>query len=149
MKVSFVSRADAMAMILNGQLEGKSLISISDTNKEKSYMSDLWSYNVDKGHAIFLNFPDVEDGSGLTNQKLEQIIRFSDKSVRANSDIVVHCFAGISRSGAVAKWINEYFLLGNQYLDDYVGHNKHIFYSLMEHSGVQTMRQFYKEQEDV
>lgn len=44
----------------------------------------------------------------MTEEQGKQIVDF----VKANKDVhnfIVHCAAGISRSGAIAKFINEYF----------------------------------------
>jgi predicted protein tyrosine phosphatase len=44
--------------------------------------------------------------------------------------IVVHCHAGISRSGAVAKWIAEQYKL--DFNQDYQLFNKHVYRQLVE-----------------
>jgi predicted protein tyrosine phosphatase len=147
MKIKFISRTDAIKFIKSDLKYHKSLdiISISDTNKEKKEMRDLWINNKSyENAAIFLNFHDI-DGieSGFTEQKARKIIEFVKESHAKKKDILVHCFVGISRSGAVAKFINDYFMEGDRYLDDYVGHNLHIYYTLLELAGVQTMRQYY------
>lgn len=151
MVINFTDRRKAKALINLGyfSLRDEDLISISDTNKEKKEIRDMWMSNKkDSNAAIFLNFEDV-DGieSGLTESKAKQIIKFAEKSHKKKKNITIHCFAGISRSGAVAKFINEYFMEGNEYLENYQGHNRYVYYTLLETAGIQTMRSYYKELE--
>lgn len=152
MKVTFVSRADALRMIAEGYFaDGKTdLISISDTNKEKQIVRAAWLANkADANAAIFLNFLDISDiACQLTDAKVRHIVKFATTSFTRKKDVVVHCFVGVSRSGAVAKFINDYWGLGDRYLEDYVGHNKYIYYTLLEAAGVPTLRSYYKNLED-
>ena len=147
MNVTFVSRADALAMIEQGYFaDGKTdLISISDTNKEKQAVRAAWLANkADANAAIFLNFLDINDiACQLTDAKAQRIVDFSTSTFRKRKDLVVHCYMGISRSGAVAKFVNDYWGLGDRYLEDYVGHNKYVYYTLLERAGVPTLRSYY------
>jgi hypothetical protein len=43
---------------------------------------------------------------------------------------------GVSRSGAVAKWINDYYGLDNRYLNEYYHHNRYVYDTLMSVCGV-------------
>lgn len=147
MKVKFVSRSDMISLIRNEQLSDVCIISISDTNREKQEMYTLCKEHSQGRCKAFLNFPDVEDSVSLTTNKLQQVLRVSEYAFKNKLDVIVHCFLGVSRSGAVAKYINDYYMLGDRYLEDYVGHNKNLYYELMECSGVQTQRQYYKELE--
>lgn len=152
MNIKFVDRGTAKRMTEAGHfaLTTTDFISISDTHREAQQMRELWMDNkVDANAALFLKFADIDDNSsGFTDKDAERVIDFAQESFVKRKDIIVHCFAGISRSGAVAKFINEYWGLGNEYLETYAGHNRHIYYKLLEQAGVPTMRQHYAKLEE-
>lgn len=147
MKIKFVDRGTAKREIEAGAyaLNQLDLISISDTHSEAHQMRELWLDNkIDANAALFLKFQDIDDNSsGFTDKDAQRVINFVQESVVKRKDIVVHCFAGISRSGAVAKFVNEHWGLGDEYLETYQGHNRHIYYKLLENAGVPTLRQYY------
>jgi len=149
--ISFVDRGTAKRLIRDGYFDRNicDFISISDTNPEAAEMRELWLDNkIDSNAAIFLRFQDIDDlSSGFNEHKAKRVIDFLQESYVKRKDVVVHCFAGISRSGAVAKFANEYWGLGDQYLEDYRGHNIHIYYTLLEAANVPTQRQYYAELE--
>ena len=147
MKVVFVSRCDMIKLIKNKSLRSVCIVSVSDNNREKQEMYNLCKEYSQGLCKAFVNFPDVEDGVCLTDKKIKQILRVCDYAFKNKLDIVVHCFLGVSRSGAIAKYINDYYMLGDTYLEDYTGHNKNLYYALMEASGVMTQRQYYKSME--
>lgn len=151
MKIKFVDRGTAKRLIRDGYFDRNicDFISISDTNSEATEMRELWIDNkVDNNAAVFLRFQDIDDlSSGFTEQKAKRIVNFLQESYVKRKDVIVHCFAGISRSGAVAKFANEYWGLGDQYLEDYKGHNIHVYYTLLEAAEVPTQRQYYAELE--
>lgn len=64
---------------------------------------------------LVLYFDDVEEGPNAMTA--EQAKRIADFALRPGDDrpIIVHCSAGISRSGAVGDVLNLYF---NRYIDD-------------------------------
>ena len=152
MKVTFVDRGTAKRQIEAGAyvLNNLDLISISDTWSEAAQMRELWLDNkVDANAALFLKFQDIDDNSsGFTDKDAQRIVEFAQESYIKRKDIVVHCFAGISRSGAVAKFINEHWALGDVVLDTYAGHNHHVYYTLLEQAGVPTQRQYYAKLEE-
>ena len=147
MNVKFVSRGDAKKYISKNHFIDADcdLVSISDTHKEAEQMKELWLANKKHANAaVFLRFADMDDSSsGFDSKKAETICNFLEQSFRKKKDVIVHCFAGISRSGAVAKFANEYYGLNDAYLDTYTGHNLWVFYTLLEQAGVPTQRQYY------
>lgn len=151
MQVKFVSRGDAKKYIKENHFSETNcdFISISDTNSEVAQMKKLWIENKQESNAaVFLRFQDLDNGqSGFDRKKAEVITRFVATSHKKKKDVIVHCFAGISRSGAVAKFINEYYALGDEYLSNYTGHNLWVFYTLLEVAGVPTMREYYSDLE--
>ena len=152
MQIKFIDRGTAKRNIENGAfaLNQLDLISISDTWSEAQQMRELWLDNkIDTNAALFLKFADIDDNSsGFTDKDAERVVNFVQESFVKRKDVVVHCFAGISRSGAVAKFVNEYWGLGDEFLEAYAGHNRHIFYKLLEAAGVPTLRQYYSNLED-
>jgi len=58
---------------------------------------------------------------------IEFVERCSNEKVEG---ILVHCYAGISRSAAVAKWISEQH--GLTFPADYNQYNKHVYATLRE-----------------
>lgn len=152
MKIRFTDRGTAKREIEAGAyaLNDIDLISISDTWSESQQMRELWLGNkIDTNAALFLKFADIDDNSsGFTDKDAERVVNFVQESFVKRKDVVVHCFAGISRSGAVAKFVNEYWGLGDEYLEAYAGHNRHIYYKLLENAGVPTLRQYYSKLED-
>jgi protein tyrosine/serine phosphatase len=152
MQIKFIDRGTAKRNIENGAfaLNQLDLISISDTWSEAQEMRELWLDNkIDTNAALFLKFADIDDNSsGFTDKDAEHVVNFVQESFVKRKDVVVHCFAGISRSGAVAKFVNEYWGLGDEFLEAYAGHNRHIFYKLLEAAGVPTLRQYYSNLED-
>lgn len=75
---------------------------------------------------------DCEKDSEFTKKKAQQICEFVDKisSMRLDN-IVVHCYAGISRSAAVAKFIS--IIMHLRYPEHYMLYNKHVFRTLMNY----------------
>jgi protein tyrosine phosphatase len=59
-------------------------------------------------------------------------------------ELVVHCAAGISRSGAVAKFANIYLGLDIPKLNNYDMHNIYVFNTLCDCAGIETQQSYYK-----
>lgn len=78
------------------------LLQISDVCKQQP-IPKYEEYFKDK---LCLNFNDVEDEfdmSSISDYQAQQIADFILKAKADNADIVVHCLAGICRSGAVVE----------------------------------------------
>lgn len=148
--VQFVDRWTAKKLIKSRSLYNTHIISVNDTLSELKEMKYISENNgFDRDSAKFLFFRDIDNAdSGFTVRTAEQIIEFADYSVKSNKNILVHCFAGISRSGAIAKFINEHWMLGDLYLENYAGHNHYIYNTLLETAGVETMRSYYTKLEN-
>jgi hypothetical protein len=153
MKVNFVSRSRMRQLIIDGYYYSKQqpkdkadIISISSTHGDKNKMRELWNENRSFPNCgLFMVFYDVDsDLSRFTENKARQIIEFVNTSHRKGAkSIDIHCDMGISRSGAVAKWVNEYLGLQNLYLDDYTRYNRFVYEKLCYLSGVQTLKNYY------
>lgn len=126
-KVEFCSRAEAIKMAGNPHW---SIISIVEPWTAPARLQPDW-------RAILrLEFLDtVDDGSwqtGLFDEgHARQIIGFVDDAIK-NKDIgiIVHCWAGVSRSAAVAKWIAG--LHGLSFNEEYKLYNPHVYRKLCE-----------------
>lgn len=72
-----------------------------------------------KKNVLILNFDDVFEDSNkgsFTDKQALEIINFINENGDKikNSKCVVHCSAGVSRSGAVGTFINDYFLFNSE-----------------------------------
>ena len=86
-------------------------ISINDTCG-----TDETPYFENKDNVIVLFFDDVETdiqtkhgiAKAFTNIQAKQLLQFIDRN-KDKESCIVHCAAGISRSGAVGTFVNDYF----------------------------------------
>lgn len=140
MRVEFKSRAELERLVYSGILQPGSrwdIISISDSNCEKRNFRNFWlDHKREEGiAALFLNFQDTDDlTSGFTPAKARQIVRFASETVRKEKDLLVHCWLGVSRSAAVAKWYSEYFGIDSPSLENYTLYNTYIYSKLVEYA---------------
>lgn len=134
-KVNFISRHDAKILLQVGFPTNTALISISDTMEERQEIFDLVK---SKGVPAFVCVAKDMDSadSGFTVDLAGHMQDFIAVSIQVKENIIVHCLAGVSRSGAIAKWINDYYNLDDWYLSDYKGHNKYIYEVMNEAAGV-------------
>lgn len=104
-------------------------ISITDRMMSyKPYIDPNWKESL---ALEFFDF-DSEKESEFTNKHAKQICEFVDKISSMNLQyIVVHCFAGISRSAAVANFIS--CVMNLQFPDHYMLYNKYVFRTLMNY----------------
>lgn len=133
--VSFVSRHSFINMLYLGTIDCRrtACISISCTPEEQYEMhnhitktSGLLNSEFLTDDILTLNFLDNE--SGITDSDAQRITKFIEAN--KDKDFLIHCFVGVSRSGAVAKFINEYLELDIQYLNDYTLYNTYVFNKL-------------------
>uniref|UniRef100_UPI003F816C7D hypothetical protein n=1 Tax=Enterococcus faecium TaxID=1352 RepID=UPI003F816C7D len=50
---------------------------------------------------------------------------------KQKKDLIIHCYMGVSRSGAVAKWVNDHYGLEKPELENYTLYNKRVYSMLM------------------
>lgn len=140
MKVNFISRSQMVRSVLGGIVQKDvSIISISDTEEERDEMKHLLSELENDSICLFF----ADDEESFTIHQANTILSFISKR---QTNFLVHCFAGISRSGAVAKFINEYYDSGIWYLEDYKGYNRHVFNMLHKAAGT-SLAAYYEELE--
>ena len=102
------------------------VISITDINFADAPLQPGWL------DVLRLKFDDISDIShdgyvrmgDLQARAIIQFVRRMHDDTRIEG-ILVHCWAGVSRSAAVAKWISESYDLS--FPKDYEYHNKHVY----------------------
>lgn len=125
--IRFVSRWDFKKLLKNNELGNASVISVNDTDYEmKEIQQHIAFHGFDPDKAFLVNFPDND--KGIDSYAAGKLVDFIKN--QGNTDFIVHCFMGVSRSGAIAKFINEYYDMNDVVLNDYKGYNKQVFNSL-------------------
>jgi len=147
MKIYFMSRGDFLANISKFDSGNYALISISDNMTERRLMQDILGAQITNCPYITTNFQDVDhdDGTGISNIQAKELLSFI--KAYPNRDFIIHCFAGVSRSAAVAKFINEYYDAGNIALENYKIYNKLVYNKLKGMSGKLSMEDYYTQLE--
>lgn len=104
-------------------------ISIVDpTSARKPDITDKWAASL---RMEFYDY-DTEKESGFGKKEAKEICKFVDSISKMDLDIiVVHCYAGISRSAAVAKFISIVLCL--KFPENYFLHNKYVFSTLLKY----------------
>lgn len=143
--VMFLSRSNALKwldeMIIDEiDVSGMAFISVSDTHDEQQEIEIMLSEY--KGPSLTLTFDDND--VGMSDEQAGCLLKFINNN--SGCMFTVHCFAGVSRSGAIAKFINEHLGLGNWYLEDYMGHNRVVFNQLHKAAGT-SLISYYEELE--
>lgn len=132
--IRFVSRYEMKQILKSGvDLEEYAIISVNDTDDEYSEMLESLKQSTCSEFSLSM-FPDTDDGTGMSSLQAQCILSFIIKN--SNKKFLVHCFAGVSRSGAIAKFINEFLERGIFYLEDYMGYNRHCFNQLLSVAGM-------------
>jgi len=140
--VRFVSRRKFLQLALRPE---HAIISISDTDEERQeILEHLDDREIPSDQYLALTFPDVDDRAFF--QEARSIVDFIEQHKTQN--FVVHCFLGVSRSGAIAKFINEYLELEDPYLDTYAGHNRAVFDALLCRVGM-SMTAYFRQMEQM
>lgn len=131
--VKFMSQNEAEALI-PGALDRTLFISIVDYGKDRANLKSGW-------RKIFrLSF---DDSDPKMDEHWEGFVHFSDKEAKRLlqvleevkerdhefTQIYIHCWAGISRSAAVAKFVADFFNL--PFNHSYVLYNKHVYTTLL------------------
>lgn len=145
MKVLFFSRSTLKNILPLGDNSHIAVISVNDGAADRKKMRALLKDNVKHFHTQVF-YDTCDSTSAFTREKARKIINFID-ACHANPEtkiIWVHCLMGISRSGAIAKFINTYLGLGIIELDDYTSHNMYVYETLCEVAGIPTLKQYYQ-----
>ena len=99
MKFQVMSRANARRHSFRSVMDDCVIISISDVTSEPNRFHN----NPKIKDVCYLSFNDVEgdEANCMTRADAEKIINFVNQNVDKVDEIIVHCFAGISRSAGV------------------------------------------------
>ncbi|GHV66035.1 hypothetical protein FACS1894199_08490 [Bacteroidia bacterium] len=104
------------------QQVGMALISIICSRVSYGYMVDKHGlgekhyFNENHSNVLNLDFDDIEadetyaDGTtckAFSSQDADKVIHFIEANV--NKEFIIHCFAGVSRSGAIAQFMRDYY----------------------------------------
>ena len=102
-----------------------------ETNYKRPYLNGCWYVG------LFLKFDDCEntkDGILMTDDDAKQIINFlvDFQNKKTEFELIVHCFAGISRSAAIIKFFEDYISReSNKKYTLYPYYNKFIYSKLV------------------
>jgi len=124
MKIAFMGRFEFVDLIRTHNVDDCALISISDSTTENNEMKVHIELETSNQSHICLSFQDVDhhDGTGMSNRQAKKLFDFIKEN--EGKDFIVHCFAGVSRSAAVAKFINDYYDANDHVLENYKIYNK-------------------------
>lgn len=139
-KVIFISRGKAINWLKYNTFSDDAFISVSDSNTELKEMTELVKDYC--GPSITLQF--FDDDEGMSEDQAKALLSFIE--THRDRKFVVHCFAGVSRSGAISKFINEHLDGNDWYLEDYQGHNRVVFNQLHKAAGTSLIA-YYEELE--
>lgn len=103
---------------------------------EKPKISRLWH------SGIQLQFDDViprlkfHSDRSFNQSQAETIISFTQDihKLPERITIIVHCYAGVSRSAGVTKWINDFYGLGIKMYENHPTYNLHVYDLLQKQS---------------
>lgn len=124
-RVLFVPRRRAIRMRGRGHW---AMVSITDVGYAPADLSGGW------GALLRLSFDDIDpvtfpgwdlDRGRMTPEDAAQVARFLRTLPAHVTHLFVHCEAGISRSGGVAKAIAE--RMGVSFPEDYAEYNRHVY----------------------
>lgn len=147
--IKIMSKQECTLYSMKDLKEDYIVISLNDTgyntviykNKHIVDTLKLWFDDIE------LEIPDEEDLVLMTNSDAEKIKEFIDTYKDEVNNIMVHCTAGISRSGAVgcvlSRYLNgddEYLLEAGRYIP-----NKHVYKLMCETFGLEYTEEMFKE----
>lgn len=130
MKIYFIPREQALCDFK--YLEDSLLVSINDTSDE---LQEIKSLPIQDSSTLrTYQFLDSEDS--FERHQAQRFILDLDYAARNNLDIWIHCYMGVSRSGAFAVFANEYLGLDIDYLNSYKLYNKNVYTMLCREAGM-------------
>ena len=151
MNIKFTDRKTFLASLPIQEQDTK-LISISSTHSDYRKMRKALSKKLEAKTASCFQFLDIDSQeSGFTLRTAEFMLERIDHWMSLGfasrrSGVLIHCDMGVSRSGAVAKWINDYYGLDDRYLNEYNCYNTYIYQMLMKAAGVD-LKSWYESQQ--
>ena len=127
--LTFISKADFVNNWNKNPPENSVCISINDpTTAFFPKLHPNWK------ESLMVNFYDYDtlEHSGFDEDLADKICEFVDHvSTIEPKYIIVHCYAGISRSAAVAKFIS--IIMNLKFPESYMLYNKYVFRTLLNY----------------
>ncbi|MDX1532653.1 MAG: hypothetical protein R3230_00445 [Nitrosopumilaceae archaeon] len=144
MIIEFVSRGQFMDYVKRGYVNDDcAMISISCSKNQRREMEEFLAfYEIDPENVFTVNFPDNE--RGIDHHDAKKMVEFILKNNLRR--FTIHCLMGVSRSGAVAKFINDYFEVDDLLLNNYQLYNKQVYNKLNSIVG-RDLASYYEELE--
>ena len=131
--VTFHSRAEVKKLVDDDFIDKDTVvISVSDTEKERTDMS----YHVATHANRFIGQVFADNETAFEKHQASVLVEMIDEAYEEGMRrFVVHCWAGVSRSGAIAKFINDFYGEGEYHpiLGDYKVYNKRV-YTMLENA---------------
>jgi protein-tyrosine phosphatase len=125
--VKFIDRGAFKRGVMNDSFtENDALISISCTEDEMKEINSYLLFYRPNSKSFLCHF--FDNDQGVDEETAKKLVKFIEQNAQKN--FVVHCFMGVSRSGAVAKFINEYYGLNDPVLENYKNYNQQVFNQL-------------------
>lgn len=78
------------------------MISINDPNTALPTLSPLFQ------DVLSLQYLDHDSDSGMGHHDAQRVIAFLSQHLTEGRNIAIHCFMGVSRSGAIAQFVSEH-----------------------------------------
>lgn len=128
--VMFMSRANFMNTRRKPD-DGRAFISISNNEEERQEIL-YWLESLGNTNPCFaMAFPDNDDAMSVVQAR--HLFLF----IKRNEDrrFIVHCEMGVSRSGAVAKFINDYLGYDDVVFRHYDMYNRRVYRQLQAQAG--------------
>ena len=125
MKLSSYSRFEMKKIISN--LENTLIISINDTDQEVKQMRSFPLH----GSSHIRTYQFYDDDSHFANYQALRLLLDLDFAQNNHLDIAIHCYMGVSRSGAFAVFANEYLGLDIDQINNYKNYNRHVHSTLI------------------
>ena len=152
MNIQFTDRKTFIENIPLMQNPRYALISVSSTWGDYHKMRRALKDKVEGKRASCYIFADIErEESGFTDKEADHIFKTVNRwdnlpYPERPINFVVHCDMGVSRSGAIAKWVNDYYGLDNRMLNEYTIYNKFVYQMLMRATGTD-LKTWYENQQ--
>lgn len=131
--ITFHSRAEIKRMVDDEFIDKDTVvISVNDTEAERD---DMGYFLTGRANRVILQLF-LDNESSFQKSQAETLVKLIDEAYEDGlRRFVIHCWAGISRSGAIAKYINDFYGEGVDHplLGDYKVYNKRV-YTMLENA---------------
>lgn len=102
LQLVFISLAEAENIVPKPEW---ALISVTDPDMTTSIIYSNWTHHI---RFAFEDVSNVDDGIMFSEQMAKRLIQFAESLPTTIKFVVVNCVAGVSRSGAILKFLSKY-----------------------------------------